>query len=105
MNEFNIVGKALGKPDVRESETGNTYATIVIEVRKSFKNKTGNYDTENFQVICFKDLATTCKESITDGSGLIVKGHLSSNNYAKEGKIHYMPSMVADRIELVNELY
>ena len=105
MNEFNLVGKALGKPELKESETGNIYATVIIESKKPFKNKSGNYDTENFQLICFKDLATLCKDKLTDGTGVIINGHMSSNNYAKEGKIYYSPSLVADRIELANELY
>lgn len=105
MNEFNIIGKALNKPEIKESENGTQYSNLLVSVKKPFKNKDGEYDEEHFQFTLFKNLAQEAFESVDSGTAIIVRGHVSSNNYEKDGKTIYNPSLIADRISLLNLLY
>lgn len=105
MNEFNIIGKALEKPELKKSESGIVYALMLVSVNKPFKNKDGDVDSDVFQITMFKNLAEEAVELVKDGSPLLIKGHINANNYLKDGKTIYSPSIIADRLSLLQELY
>lgn len=104
MNEFNIIGKALNKPELKESEAGTQYSLLQVAVKRPFKNKDGEYEDDELQFTVFKNLAQEVSYSVSEGTPIIVKGHISSNNYEKEGKIMFNSSLIADRVSQVNYL-
>ena len=105
MNEFVVIGRVLGDIEVKTSESGLTYAQVLLSVKKPFKNKDGEVDSDVFQFTLFKNLAEEAKGIVKDGTAILVKGHVNSNNYSKDGKIIYNPSLIADRITIVDQLF
>ena len=105
MNEFYLIGVAQGKPELKKSEAGTTYAQVVLTVKRPFVNKDGNNEADSLQMVMFKNVAEEAIEIIKDGSPLLVKGHINSNNYNKDGKIYFGTNLVVDRINALNELY
>lgn len=104
MNEFIILGKALNKPELKESEGGTQYSYLQVAIKKPFKNKDGEYEEDELQFTLFKNLAQEVTDSVEEGTSVIVKGHISSNNYEKEGKTIYSSSLIADRVSQVSHL-
>ena len=104
MNEFIILGKALNKPELKESEGGTQYSYLQVAIKKPFKNKDGEYEEDELQFTLFKNLAQEVTDSVEGGTSVIVKGHISSNNYEKEGKTIYSSSLIADRVSQVSHL-
>lgn len=104
MNEFIILGKALNKPELKESEGGTQYSYLQVAIKKPFKNKDGEYEEDELQFTLFKNLAQEVADSVEEGTSVIVKGHISSNNYEKEGKTIYSSSLIADRVSQVSHL-
>lgn len=105
MNEFYVVGKALGDLEARTSESGTNYAQMLLSVKRPFKNKDGNIDSDIIQVTMFKNVADEAKSIVCDGKPLLIKGHISSSNYAKDGKTIYNASVIADRVSEFDQLY
>lgn len=105
MNELYIVGKALGDLEVKTSEGGTTYAQMLLSVKRPFKSKDGNIESDIIQITMFKGLIDEAKEVVSDGKPLIVKGHISSSNYVKEGKTIYNASVIADRVSEFDQLF
>lgn len=100
MNEFIVNGTALGSVEVSTSESGTKYGSLKLKVKKSFRNKDNTYDDDLFQVTLFKSLLEEA-ESICDGTAVLIRGHLNSNNYMKDGKLYCNTSLIADRIESI----
>lgn len=105
MNEFNIIGKALNKPELKESEAGTQYSLLQVAVKRPFKNKDGEFEEDELQFTLFKNLAQEVFDSVDEGTPVIVKGHISSNNYEKEGRMIFSSNLIADRVSQVSHLY
>ena len=52
----------------------------------------------------FNNCIEDSKDQVNDGSLVIVKGHINSNNYPKDGKTIYNSSIIADRVSLIEKL-
>ena len=104
MNEFNIIGKALNKPELRESEAGTQYSLLQVAVKRPFKNKDGEFEQDELQFTLFKNLAQEVYDTVDEGTAVIVKGHISSNNYEKDGKTMFYSNLIADRVSQINHL-
>lgn len=105
MNEFVIIGRALGEVEPKTTDSGLMYAQMLLTVKKPFKNKDGEVDSETLQFTLFKNLAEEASNIVKDGTAIIVKGHINANNYSKDGKITYRSDLIADRISILDDLY
>lgn len=104
MNELIIAGKVIGNVDVKQSENGTTYGQLLLTVKRAYKNKDGNTDSDVFQVTMFKNCIENTKDKLSDGTAVIIKGHTSANNYVKDGKTIYNSSIIADYVNPIDNL-
>lgn len=104
MNEFNLIGKAINDLEIKTSESGNTYAQMLLEIKRPFKNKDGDYDYDIIQITMFSNCADEAKDIVKEGTVLLIKGHISSSSYSKDDKVFYTSSIIADRIGLLNQM-
>ena len=103
MNEFKFYGSALETPEMIESDKGNKYCYIKINVSREYKNQDGSISNDDFKVACFKTLAEEATKNIKKGQNIIIKGRLQENNFQKEnGEIIYRPELVGERIYYTN---
>jgi len=105
MNEFNITGIALEKPECTTSESGFTYANLYILAKRPYKNKDGEVESDEFQLSAFNNNAKELCEVVKKGSALLLKGHIAGGkNTTKDGKVFYANNLVIDRVELASEI-
>lgn len=103
MNEFKFYGSALETPEMIESDRGNKYCYIKINVSREYKNQDGSVGNDDFKVACFKTLAEEATKNVKKGQNIIIKGRLQENNFQKEnGEIIYRPELVGERIYYTN---
>lgn len=100
MNEFKLLGFAIEKPQLQESEKGLKYCNLLLGVNKPYKNQDGVVEVENFKITCFKSLAEDACEKIKKGKKLLVSGHLSENSYNKNNpeNVNYRADLVGERV-------
>jgi len=102
MNEFLLNGKAVDTPKIMESEKGNKYTSLLIEVERNYSNGDNGPTTDIFKVVTFKGVADEICENVKKNTKLIIRGRLQSNNYTKEnGDLGYRSELVGEKYEIL----
>jgi len=104
MNQFIIVGKVVGQPELKKTSSGNSYLNLVVEEERGYKNQEGNYDIDRYQILLWKKLAEECVNKIKADAYVAVKGHLTSNNNQKDDVTYYNADLTADKIVFAYDL-
>ena len=100
MNEFRFNGRIKEKPELIESEKGNKYCYVFIEVKRNYQDGEGNELYDNFKLTCFKAVAQEAAERLDKDVSVIVKGRIQENIYKQEDKeIAYRPELILEKIE------
>lgn len=101
MNQFIIIGRALNKPEINKTNSGNSVCQLLVEVQRSYKNGDGDYENDIFAVTLWKSVADQCAEYVEKGMMLGIKGRLQENNYTKDDETYYHPEMVAEKVSFL----
>lgn len=104
MNSFLIVGSVANDPQMRQTAGGVNYLPLQVEVKRDFRNSSGRYDSEIFQVMLWKTMAEEYADKIRKNSFVSVKGRLQANNYTRDGDTSYRADLVGERLECLDTL-
>ena len=103
MNVLTFVGKVSEVPQLKESSQGNKFATMMIEVTRSFANANGSYDIDMFAVTLWKGIAETTTAACHVGDWIAVKGRLQSHDYeGKDGMMHRAYDVIAEQVTIMS---
>jgi len=102
LNSYLLVGKVLSQPVLKETSGGIRYAPLLLEVKKEFKNASGNFDSDVYQIMLWKNQAEEAVERAMVDSLVCVKGRIQASNYAKDGEVYYHGDLVGERVEYLN---
>ena len=95
MNQFQIVGKVLEKPQKLDTSSGIKMAKLRVCVDK-IKDDEKIYEV--FEILLFKQLA----ELEFEESQLVeVIGRISANTYEKDGKQFFNSSLIANNVSVI----
>lgn len=72
-----------------------------IAVRRDFKNKNGEYDTDFFTFTIWGNQAEYIDKFATKGDKVLISGKLLNNNYEKDGRMIYSNDIQVENIELI----
>lgn len=72
-----------------------------IAVRRDFKNKNGEYDTDFFTFTIWGNQAEYIDKFAVKGDKILICGKLLNNNYEKDGKMVYSNDIQVENIELI----
>lgn len=78
------------------------YIKNTIAVRRDYKNKDGNYDSDFFNFTIWGNQAEYLEKYSKKGDKIIISGKLLNNNYEKNGEKIYSNDIQVENIELVN---
>lgn len=78
LNQIVLVGRITRELEVVELENGKKVATMNIAIPRSFKNASGEYETDFIDIRVFDSIATNVKEYCRKGDIVGVKGRLQS---------------------------
>lgn len=96
INNVVLTGRIIEEPKLRETATGIKYATVLLEVERSFKNKNGIYDTDKISVTAWKDTAVTVKDMCKVGDIVGIRGRVQSYSVEKESQTFYNYEIIAE---------
>lgn len=84
MNKIIIIGNLGSDPEVREIN-GKQQLLLSVAVRRNFKNKEGQYDSDWFRVVDYYDQRI---KFVTDhfhkGDGIVVEGSVRTGSFTKQ---------------------
>jgi single-strand DNA-binding protein len=72
-----------------------------IAVRRDFKNKNGEYDTDFFTFTIWGNQAEYIDKFANKGDKVLICGKLLNNNYEKDGNMVYSNDIQVENIELI----
>ena len=103
MNKTYIIGNVVHTPEVRQTKTGTAVCSFSVAVKRRFKNPaTGDYDTDFFEVQCWRQLAELCEKFLEKGKKVAVIGAMQMRDYEKDGVKKRIWELVADEVEFLS---
>lgn len=102
MNKIHIIGNVVHTPEVRQTKSGTAVCSFSVAVKRRFKNPaTGDYDTDFFEVQCWRQLAELCEKFLEKGKKVAVIGAMQSRDYEKDGVKKRIWELIADEVEFL----
>ncbi len=99
MNKVILMGRLTRDPEVRYGNDNKPVARYSIAVDRRYKDQSGNYPTDFFNLVSFGNTASFVEKYLRKGTKIVVDGELRNNNYEKDGKTVYQDQIVANSVE------
>ena len=84
LNQTVIVGRLTKDPELNQTESGKKVTNITLAVPRSYKNTSGEYDTDFISCVLWQGIAENTTEYCKKGDLVGVKGRIQSRNYEDE---------------------
>lgn len=72
MNNYMCVGRLVGDPELKETESGKSYINITVAVPRSYKNADGEYETDFLDCTLWDSIAKTTSEYCKKGDLMLL---------------------------------
>ena len=99
LNQTVIVGRLVKEPELYETENGNKVTNITLAVPRSYKNSSGEYDTDFIHCVLWKGIAESATEYCHKGDLLGVKGRIQTRTInLDDDQKKYVTEVVAEKV-------
>jgi len=102
LNQSVIVGRLVKDPELYETENGNKVTSITLAVPRSYKNTSGEYETDYINCTLWRGVAENATEYCHKGDLLGVKGRLQSRNIEENEQKKTIMEFVAEKITFLS---
>ena len=103
LNQTVIVGRLVKDPELKETDAGCKVTNIILAVPRSFKNSSGEYETDFVACTLWRGIAENTVEYCKKGDLLGVKGRVQSRSYEdEEEKRHFLMEIVAEKVTFLS---
>lgn len=104
MNSIILVGRLVNDPELKYvGESNSPVANFCLAVRRKYKSKDGNYDTDFINIETWDKKAETCAKYLKKGNKIMVNGSLRIEKYLNSNGEHRSIARVrAEIIEFDN---
>lgn len=103
VNKVVLVGRLTRDPEIRNTASGQSVATLALATNRFWKDKNGQRQekTSFHNVVLWGRLAEIAGQYLTKGQEAYIEGRLESRKYvAKDGTNRYVTEVVADNMQL-----
>lgn len=103
MNKVYLIGNLTRDPEMRATQTGIDVCNFSIAVNRRYKNpQTGQTETDYFNIVAWRQLATLCGKFLMKGKKVAVVGSIQTRSYeAQDGSKRTAFDIVADEVEFL----
>lgn len=99
MNKIILIANICNDLEIKESGE-NKILSFNVAVKRKFKNKNEEYESDFIRVKCFNQRAIFVEKYFKKGSKIVIEGHLQSSTWEDEQGIkHYSLDVIADEVE------
>ncbi len=103
LNQTVLVGRLVKDPELRETDNGRKVTNITLAVPRSYKNLSGEYDTDFISCVLWKGVAESTVEYCRRGDLVGVKGRIQSRNIELEDETKkQVVEVVAEKITFLS---
>jgi single-strand DNA-binding protein len=103
VNKVVLVGRLTRDPEIRNTTSGQSVATLSLATNRFWKDKNGQRQekTSFHNVVLWGRLAEIAGQYLTKGQEAYIEGRLESRKYvAKDGTNRYVTEVVAENMQL-----
>ena len=99
LNQVVLVGRLVRTPELKVTENGKKTATVTLAVPRSYKNSSGEYDTDFLECTLWTNVAENTTEYCQTGDMIGVKGRIQSRVIQNEdGTKKRKTEIVAEKV-------
>ena len=103
LNNAVIVGRIVQEPELKETEKGGKLANITLAVPRSFKNSSGEYETDFINCTLWRGIAENTVEYCKKGDLVGVKGRIQTSNYEdSDGNKRVATEVVVEKVTFLS---
>jgi len=106
LNQIIIIGELVDDPAWVKLESGDEVVNFVIVCNRRYQSsKTHKWKVKTLfvQVVAWKTLAQSCKEYLSRGAGVLVKGELEQSYWtSKDGRKRSKLQILAERVDFLS---
>lgn len=102
LNQIVLVGRLANDPELYETETGKKVTRIVLAVPRTYKNSSGEYETDFISCKLWQAIAQNTTDYCKKGDLVGIKGRLQTSNYQTEEGIKYITEVIADKVTFLS---
>lgn len=103
VNKVVLVGRLTRDPEIRNTTSGQSVATLSMATNRFWKDKNGQRQekTSFHNIVLWGRLAEIAGQYLTKGQEAYIEGRLESRKYvAKDGTNRYVTEVVAENMQL-----
>ena len=102
MNKVILIGRSTKAIELKQTTSGVSVAQFSIAVKRNFKNADGEYESDFFNCIAYRNTAELVSKYVGRGDLIAVDGRLQTRNYTdKSGRKVYVTEVIADNVEFL----
>lgn len=103
LNQVVLVGRIVKNPELRVTDSGKKVTTVTLAVPRSYKNSTGEYDTDFLDCTLWTNVAENTVEYCQTGDMVGVKGRIQSKIFEDEdGNKNKRTEIVAEKVTFLS---
>lgn len=102
MNQVVLVGRLTKDPEVKKSENGTNYTSVVVAVQRPFKNPEGLYETDFIKCVLWNGIAVSTSEYCHSGDIVGIKGRIQTSVYEKDNEKKYTTEVIAEKVTFLS---
>ena len=97
MNKILLSGRAVAEPEIKFLTDGKAVCTFKLAVRRDFKNKNGEYESDFFSCVSFGKTGERIGEYVKKGDLFPIWGKSQNRNYDnKDGVKVYINEVIVE---------
>ena len=98
LNQIVLVGRLVKTPELKQTETGKKVSHITLAVPRSYKNPTGEYESDFINCTLWTGIAENTAEYCKKGDLLGIKGRIQTRTYEKDEEKKFVSEVVAEKV-------
>lgn len=103
INTVTLVGRLVKDAEVKELESGKKVCNVTLAVPRSYKNASGEYETDFIDCTLWSGVAETTGTYCQKGDMVGVKGRLQTDYIEKDGMNIKELKVVAERVTFLSK--
>ena len=102
LNQIILVGRLVRDPELKESEKGKNYTQITLAIPRSFKNASGEYESDFIDCTLWEVVAKSTSEYCHKGDIVGVRGRIQSRVVEVEKEKKYYTDIIAEKVTFLS---
>lgn len=102
LNHVILVGRLVDTPEIKKLETEKVVTNITLAVPRTYKNESGEYETDFFDCELWNGVASATTEYCKKGDTIGIKGSLKTDYYIKDDIKIKTTKIVAEKVTFLS---